>query len=51
MAFLLGIGANPNRLMDEHGGVSPFHLAVGLESDNLKYTQLFLKSNANVNIR
>ncbi|CAF0740772.1 unnamed protein product [Brachionus calyciflorus] len=48
--FLLSIGADPNRLFKEHNGISSFHIAVGLEND-LKFTRLFIKNNANVNIK
>ena len=48
--FLLGIGANPNRIFNNCGGISPFHIAVGLE-DDLKFAQLFLSYNADVNLR
>ena len=49
-AFLLSIGANPNRIFREHGGISPFHIAVGLDND-LKYTRLFLNNSGNANLR
>lgn len=47
--LLLNIGANPNCLFDQEGGISPFHIAVGV--GNLQLTKLFLKSEANVNLR
>ena len=49
-SFLLNIGANPNRLFEEHGGISAFHIAVGLEND-LKFTKLFVNHQALVNLK
>jgi ankyrin repeat protein len=47
---LLSKGANPNRIFEDKGGISPFHIAVGLDND-LKFTKLFLNTNVNVNLR
>jgi hypothetical protein len=46
--FLLTNGANPNNLFSEHdGGISAFHIAVGVDND-LEFTRLFLNYNADV---
>ena len=39
VTLLLSMGANPNRLFTEHGGISPFHITVGLDQD-VKFTLL-----------
>ena len=48
--YLLSTGADPNKIFKQHGGVSPFHIAVGLEND-LIFTKLFLSYNANVHLK
>lgn len=47
--FLLSIGANPNHLFDDEGGISPFHIAVGVGT--IELTRLFLQSEADVNLK
>ncbi len=42
-------GANPNRLFDEEGGISAFHIAVGI--GNVEFTKAFLSNNADVNLK
>ena len=45
---MLSNGANPNNLFSEHdGGISAFHIAVGVEND-LEFTRLFLNYNGDV---
>jgi ankyrin repeat protein len=44
---LLKNGADPNHLLNE--GISAFHVAVG--KADAKFTNLFLKYGANVNVR
>ena len=46
---MLSIGANPNYLFEDEGGISPFHIAVG--AGTLDLTRLFLRSEANVNLK
>jgi hypothetical protein len=50
MAEFLEQGADPNKLYHEHGGISSFHIAVGLDN-SLAYTKLFLKHKAQVDLR
>ncbi len=45
----MSIGANPNHLFDDEGGISAFHIAVGV--GNLQLIKLFLQSEANVNLK
>lgn len=45
---LLTMGANPNHLFNDDGGISPFHIIVGFE--DLDLIKLFLENNADVNL-
>ncbi len=47
--LLLSIGANPNHLFNDEGGISAFHIVVGV--GNLQLIKLFLESEANVNLK
>ena len=43
-------GADPNYLFKSYGGVSAFHIAVGLD-DNIEFTKLFLDYKADAKIK
>ena len=49
---LLGAGADPNRLVPQEG-VAPFHLAVGLEDEDLsrRLTEIILTMGGEPNVR
>ena len=45
------MGANPNHVFADVGGVSPLHIAVGSAHSHRELTELFLSYDANVNVQ